>query len=67
MIDLRLLRDDPDRVRASQRARGADEALVDELLAADERRRQCVTAADVMRGEQKLASKAVGAASADER
>ncbi|MDT4945213.1 MAG: Seryl-tRNA synthetase N-terminal domain, partial [Pseudonocardiales bacterium] len=33
MIDLKLLRDDPDRVRASQRVRGADESLVDALLA----------------------------------
>jgi seryl-tRNA synthetase len=67
VIDLKLLRDDPERVRASQRARGADVALVDELLAADERRRMAVTAADIMRGEQKLASKAVGSASAEER
>jgi len=28
VIDLRLVRDDPDRVRASQRARGEDEAAV---------------------------------------
>jgi seryl-tRNA synthetase len=39
VIDLRLLREDPDRVRASQRARGEDVALVDSLLSADERRR----------------------------
>ena len=36
MIDLRLVREHPDVVRASQRARGADESLVDALLAADE-------------------------------
>uniref|UniRef100_UPI0024568B69 hypothetical protein n=1 Tax=Nocardia abscessus TaxID=120957 RepID=UPI0024568B69 len=35
MIDLRFLRDDPDAVRASQRARGEDPALVDALLEAD--------------------------------
>ena len=34
MIDLKQLRDDPERVRASQRARGDDPALVDALLAA---------------------------------
>ena len=39
MIDLKLLRDDPDRVRASQRARGEDPGLVDALLAADTTRR----------------------------
>ena len=32
VIDLRLLREDPDLVRASQRARGEDAALVDALL-----------------------------------
>ena len=36
-MDLKLLRDDPDAVRASQRARGEDAAVVDALLAADER------------------------------
>ena len=67
MIDLKLLREDPDRVRASQRARGEDPALVDVLLAADATRRSSISAADDLRAEQKAASKAVGAASADER
>jgi seryl-tRNA synthetase len=53
VIDLRLLRDDPDRVRASQRARGEGEGLVDALLAVDEHRRAAVTRADNLRGEQK--------------
>ena len=42
MIDLRLVRENPDLVRASQRARGADESLVDALLAADAARREVV-------------------------
>jgi len=67
VIDLRLLRDDPERVRASQRARGEDPALVDALLAADEARRAAVTRADRLRGEQKAASQAVKAASKQER
>jgi seryl-tRNA synthetase len=67
VIDLKLLRDDPERVRASQRARGADVGLVDELLAADERRRAAVSSADNLRAEQKLVSKSVGAATAAER
>ncbi|MDT5335459.1 MAG: seryl-tRNA synthetase [Mycobacterium sp.] len=67
MIDLKLLRDDPDRVRASQRARGEDPALVDVLLGADATRRSAISTADNLRAEQKTASKAVGAASADER
>ena len=67
MIDLKLLREDPDRVRASQRARGEDPALVDALLDADATRRAVISAADNLRAEQKAASKQVGAASAEER
>jgi seryl-tRNA synthetase len=67
VIDLRLLRDDPDRVRRSQQARGEDPALVDALLAADEGRRAAVTRADTLRGEQKAASQAVRGASPEER
>ena len=67
MIDLKLLREDPDRVRASQRARGDDPALVDALLDADAARRAAISLADTSRAEQKAASKMVGSASADER
>jgi seryl-tRNA synthetase len=65
VIDLKALRDDPDRFRRSQRARGAAADLVDELLAADERRRAAVTAADKLRAESNTASKAIQSASAD--
>ncbi len=67
MIDLKLLRENPDAVRTSQRARGEDPALVDALLDADTARRAAVSAADNLRAEQKAASKRVGAASPDER
>jgi seryl-tRNA synthetase len=67
VIDLKLLRDDPERVRASQRARGAEESLVDALLAADEARRAAISRADTLRGEQKALSKSVSSASPDER
>ena len=67
VIDLRLLREHPDVVRASQRARGADESLVDGLLAADAARREAVKRADDLRAEQKAASQAVKTASPDER
>jgi seryl-tRNA synthetase len=67
VIDLKLLREDPDRVRASQRARGEDPALVDALLDADAKRRAAISTADNLRAEQKTASKGVGAASPDER
>jgi seryl-tRNA synthetase len=67
VIDLRLLRENPDAVRASQRARGEDPALVDTLLAADADRRAAVSSADNLRAEQKAASKKVGAASKEDR
>ena len=67
MIDLKLLRDDPDRARASQHARGEDPLLVDALLAADEARRAAVTAADQLRGAQKEVSASVRSASPEER
>ena len=67
MIDLRLLRTDPERVRASQRTRGEDPALVDALLTADERRRSAVSAADALRAEQKAISKQVPSASGEQR
>ncbi|KKB99261.1 serine--tRNA ligase [Mycolicibacter arupensis] len=67
MIDLKLLREDPDRVRRSQVARGEDPALVDALLAADSARRTAIAAGDTLRAEQKAASRSVGAASPEER
>jgi seryl-tRNA synthetase len=67
VIDLRFVRENPEAVRASQRARGADESLVDKLLAADSARREAVTRADHLRAEQKTASQAVKKASPEER
>ena len=67
VIDLKLLRENPDVVRASQRARGEDPGLVDALLESDTARRAAITAADNLRAEQKAASKKVGKASPEER
>jgi seryl-tRNA synthetase len=67
VIDLRFVRENPGAVRASQRARGADESLVDKLLAADAARREAVKRADDLRGEQKAASQAVRTATPEER
>ena len=67
MIDLKLLREDPEALRASQRARGEDPGAVDVLLAADESRREAVGRADVLRAEQRQLGKKIGAARGDER
>ncbi|UZJ24573.1 serine--tRNA ligase [Rhodococcus antarcticus] len=60
MIDLKLVREDPDAVRTSQRTRGEDPSLVDALLTADAARRAAVLAADTLRAEQKTVSGQVG-------
>ncbi len=67
MIDPRILREDPDLVRASQRNRGEDEGVVDKLLDLDQRRRSAISRADTLRSEQKQLGKQIGKAQGDER
>ena len=67
MIDLKLLRDDPDRVRASQRARGEDPGLVDALLQSDAARRSAISAADNLRAEQKVLSRDIARSGQEEK
>jgi seryl-tRNA synthetase len=67
VIDPRVLREDPEAVRASQRARGEDAELVDAALAADERRRASIARFDSLRAEQKSLGKQVAGAKGDER
>ena len=67
MIDVKVLRLDPDRVRASQRARGESESLVDDLIKADEARRNAIAQFEELRAEQKALGKRVAQASGEER
>ncbi|WP_113700840.1 serine--tRNA ligase [Nonomuraea lactucae] len=67
MIDLRTLREDPDRLRASQRARGEDDSVVDKLLDLDERRRSALTRFESLRAEQKSLGKTVSKAQGEEK
>ncbi|HLT11809.1 MAG TPA: serine--tRNA ligase [Micromonosporaceae bacterium] len=67
MIDLRLLRENPELVRASQRARGESESIVDELLAADERRRATLQRFESLRAEQKQLSNQIRSAPPEEK
>ncbi|MBA4505872.1 serine--tRNA ligase [Corynebacterium sanguinis] len=67
MIDLKFLRENADLVRESQRARGEDPQLVDQLLEADERRRSSIQAADELRSEQKAFGKKIGQAAPEDR
>ena len=67
MIDIKLLRDQPDAVRASQRARGEDEGIVDAILAADHRRRSSIAEFEALRAEQKSFGKQVAAAEGEQK
>ena len=67
MIDPNLLRENPDAIKASQRARGNDEGLVDTAVAADAKWRKAIQEFESLRAEQNAAAKLVGAASKEER
>jgi seryl-tRNA synthetase len=67
VIDLRLLREDPDLVRASQRLRGESTDVVDDLLRADEERRAATQRFEAVRAEQKSLGKQVSTATGDAR
>jgi seryl-tRNA synthetase len=55
------------RLRASQRARGEDEGIVSQLLAADEARRQQLSRFEALRAEQKSLSKQIPQADGEEK
>ncbi|MDO4260365.1 MAG: serine--tRNA ligase [Actinomycetaceae bacterium] len=67
MIDVRALRENPEPARASQRARGADESLVDRIIEADAQRRTSLQEFETLRSQQKEVSKSVGKASPEDR
>ena len=66
MLDIKRLREDPEVFRAGLARRGLAER-VDELLGADERRRELTARVEELRAEQNKASKAIGAASGEEK
>lgn len=67
VLDLKTVRDDPEAVRASQRARGEDESLVDTVLASDQHRRAAVGRYEALRAEQKDLGRQVAQATDDQR
>jgi len=66
MLDIKLIREDPEPFRQALARRGLAER-VDGLLAADERRRELTQRVEALRAEQNRASKAIGRASGDEK
>ncbi len=67
MIDVKVLRNDPDRVRASQRGRNASESLVDDLLVADQARRDAIARFEELRAAQKDLGRQVAKANNEQR
>jgi len=67
MIDIKFLRENPDVVRASQKARGEDDSIVEKVLAADEVRKLTLDQFESLRAEQNLLSKSVASAKGDEK
>jgi seryl-tRNA synthetase len=67
VIDPQLLRENPDAVRASQAARGASPALVDDAIAADLTRRAAISESESLRASQKSLGKEVAAAKGDDK
>jgi seryl-tRNA synthetase len=67
VIDLKALRENPDVARASQTARGADPELVDDILKADGVSRDCLTAFETLRAEQKALGKLVAQAKGEDK
>lgn len=67
MIDPQLLRENPDTIKQSQRARGASEELVDAALQADVSRRGAISESESLRAEQKALGKQVAQAKGDDK
>ena len=67
MIDLKQLRESPDLFRSSQKVRGEDVGVIDQLLAADEERRNAISEFEALRAKQNTLSKSVGAVKGDEK
>ena len=67
MIDIKFLRENPDVVRVSQKGRGENVELVDQILAIDEIKRAAIAEFEALRQEQNTLSKSVGAAKGDEK
>ena len=67
MIDPRVLRDDPDRVRAAQAKRGLSDEVVDRALAADGARRAAIAEFEAKRAQQKSMGKQVAQAQGEEK
>lgn len=62
MLDIKVIKNDPERVKAAMRSRNADlDAVIDELLDIDVKRRDIMGKTEAMKAEQNAASKQIPA------
>ncbi|MCZ2401943.1 serine--tRNA ligase [Paenarthrobacter sp. Z7-10] len=67
MIDVKDLSENPEKYRASQRARGADESVVEAIAAAEAGRRNAISFHEGLRAEQNAFGKRVAKATGGEK
>ncbi|MFM2022609.1 MAG: serine--tRNA ligase [Actinomycetota bacterium] len=67
MIDLTLLRENPEAIRESQRSRGADVGLVDLAIELDQKKRSALAEFEKLRANQNAHSKLVSTAPKEEK
>jgi seryl-tRNA synthetase len=67
MLDIKLIREQPDFVKAELAKRGIDSAEVDRLLEADQKRRKLQAEVDQLRADRKRRSREVGKLPPDQR
>lgn len=67
MIDPQILRENPELIRSSLRVRNGDESLVDTAIAADQARREAISAFEALRAEQNAKGKDVAKATGEEK
>ena len=60
MLDINLIREQPDLVRKSMRDRQMDAGVVDTILALDEKRRHLLTQVEKLKAERNAVSKEIG-------
>ena len=60
MLDIRLIREEPDTVRAALDRRGASDVPLDEIIALDEKHREVLQEVEALRNERNTISKEIG-------
>lgn len=60
MLDIKLIREQPDFVKAGIRRRGEDPGVIDEVLRLDSQRRELIFQVEQLKAEKNAASKAIG-------